>query len=147
MNPKILPGIAIFILACAFSSAAQMTAYANIYAEVIAPVGIGKSTDLAINQTIAGQKGGSGTAASFTVTGSSLNTFNVTLPAHAKVINNNLTDYMTISNFTSPSTLTSDALQINSRVISISAILKANGNQAVGEYCAQDSFQVTLNYN
>jgi hypothetical protein len=122
-----------------------MTAYANIYAEVVAPIGIGKYTDLTINQTIVGQTGVSGTAASFTVKGSSLNTFNVTLPVKEMIINT-IADYMTVSDFTS-TTSTADAFQNNSWVISIAATLKLNGTQAAGNYCVQDSFQVTLNYN
>ena len=137
--------MAIFILACSFPSVAQMTAYANIYAKVIAPIGIEKSTDLTINQTIVGQKDVSGTAASLTVKGSSLNTFNVTLPEQEMIINT-IANYMTVSNFTS-TTLTSDPYQNNSRVVSIAAILKVNSPQKAGNHCVRDSFQVTLNYN
>jgi hypothetical protein len=143
MKAKITIGIAIFILACSFSSEARMTAYANIYAEVIAPIGIEKSTDLTINQTIANQKNVSGTAASFSVKGSSLNTFNVTLPSEALSINNGASS-MTISNFTSTTT---SALQNNTSVISIAATLNVNGTKVAGNFSAQDPFQVTLNYN
>ena len=141
MKAKMTLGIAIFILACTFSSVAQMTAYANIYAEVIAPVGIEKATDLTINQTVVGQTSVSGTAASFTVKGSNQNTFNVTLPSEAVSINNGS---ITVSNFTSTTT---NAQQNNTSVISIAATLNTNGTKVAGNYSAQDPFQVTLNYN
>ena len=143
MKTRMTIGIAIFILACSFTSAAQMTAYANIYAEVIAPIGIEKATDLTINQTVVGQKCVSGTSASFTVKGSNLNTFNVTLPAEALTISNGAGS-MTVSNFTSTTT---NALQSNASVINIDATLKVNGNQTAGNYSAKNPFQVTLNYN
>jgi hypothetical protein len=145
MKTKINFGIAIFILACSFSSVAQMTAYANIYAEVIAPIGIGKSTDLTINQTIVDQKSVSGTAASFSVKGSSLNTFDVTLPKEIFTINNGAGN-MTVSNFTT-SVVPSNTLQNNASVISINATLNVSGARTAGNYSAQNPFQVTLNYN
>jgi hypothetical protein len=145
MKAKITFGIAIFILVCSFSSMAQMTAYANIYAEVIAPIGIGKSTDLTINQTIVGQKNVSGTAASFSVKGSSLNTFDVTLPQEVYTINNG-EGKMTVSNFTT-SVVSANTPQNKASVISINATLNVSGTLTAGNYNAQNPFQVTLNYN
>ena len=143
MKAKNLLGTAILIIASSFSSFGQSTAYANIYCEVVAPIGIGKSTDLTINQTVIGQPNRTGTAASFTVKGSSLSTFNVTLPSEALTIINDAGS-MTVSNFTS-STLNTQ--QGNASVINIDATLKVNGTQTAGNYSAQNPFQVTLNYN
>ena len=145
MKAKFTIGIAIFILAFAVSSKAQMTAYANIYAEVIAPIGIEKATDLTINQTIVGQQSVSATAASFTVKGSSLTTFDVTIPSEALSVSNGQS-IMTVGNFTTTAT-PGNALQTNNNTISIAATLNVNGSQSAGNYKALDPFQVTLNYN
>ena len=143
MKAKIIIGISILILAGSFSSEAQMTAYANIFAEVVAPIGIGKTTDLTLNQTVVGQSKLSGTSATFTIEGSRQNTFNVTLPSEALTIINSAGS-MTVSNFTSTTTNT---LQGNASLISIDAKLQVNGIQTAGNYSAQNPFQVTLNYN
>lgn len=140
MKAKITLGIAIFILAFAFSSKAQMTAYANIYAEVVAPIGIEKGSDLTINQTIVGQKSVSATAASFSVKGSSQNTFDVTLPSSEVVVTNGQSS-LTVGNFT---TTTAGS---NNNTISIAATLNTNGIQSAGNYNAKEPFQVTVNYN
>ena len=143
MKAKIIIGISILILAGSFSSAAQMTAYANIFAEVVAPIGIGKATDLTINQTVVGQTSLSGTSASFKIEGSRQTIFNVTLPSEALTITNEAGS-MIVSNFISTTTHTQ---QGNASLISIDATLKVNGTQTAGNYSAKNPFQVTLNYN
>lgn len=143
MKAKIFIGISILILAGSFSSVAQMTAYANIFAEVVAPIGIGKATDLTINQTAVGQARLSGTSASFKIEGSRQTIFNVTLPSEALTIINEAGS-MTVSDFTST---TINTQQGNASLINIDATLKINGAQAAGNYSAQNPFQVTLNYN
>lgn len=145
MKAKITLVIAIFIFAFIVSSKAQLTAYANIYAEVIAPIGIEKATDLTINQTIVGGETVSATAASFTVKGSSLTTFDVTFPSEALTVSNGQS-IMTVGNFTNTAT-PGNAVQSNNNMIRIAATLNVNGSQSAGNYKAQDPFQVTLNYN
>ncbi len=145
MRAKITIGIAIFILAFTFSSKAQMTAYANIYAEVVAPIGIEKGSDLTINQTIVGQKNVSATAASFSIKGGSQNTFDVTLPSSEVVVSNGQSS-LTVGNFTTTSTPTNTLQSINN-TISIAATLNTNGILSAGNYNAKEPFQVTVNYN
>ncbi len=157
MKAKMVIGIAIFILGCSLPSFAQMTAYANIFAEVIAPVGIEKSADLTFNQ-ITSQKSatvvlgsddftrtGNGTVASFSIRGANQTTFDVTLPKESFTIGNGDSN-MTISNFTSTAT-PANALQNRSGVVKIGATLNVPDNQVPGNYLAQNHFPVTLNYN
>ena len=153
MKTKITIGIAILILACTFGSVGQSTAYANIFCEIVAPIGIEKSTDLIISQPINNQKSASvgldankninGTLASFSIRGNNQLTFDVTLPKEVFTINNGEGN-MLVSNFTSTSASTNNQLE---RVISVGATLNVNGNQTAGNYSAQNPFQVTLNYN
>jgi len=143
VKAKTIIGFLILIMAGSFSSEAQMTAYANIFAEVVAPIGIGKATDLTINQTAVGQTNLSGTSASFKIEGSRQTIFNVTLPSEALTIINEAGS-MTVSNFTSTTT---NSLHGNASLISIDATLKVNGTQTAGNYSAKNPFQVTLNYN
>ena len=153
MKTRMTIGIAIFILACTFGSVGQSTAYANIYCEIVSPIGIEKSTDLTISQTIINQKGasvalnanktGNGTLASFSIKGNNQLTFDVTLPKEVFTINNGEGN-MLVSNFTASSAPTSYQQE---RVISVGATLNVNGTQAAGNFSAQNPFQVTLNYN
>ena len=141
LNTKINFGLVFFISAYSFSSVAQMTAFANIFADLIASIRIRKSDDLTTNQTKVSQTSIAGTATSFSTKGSNLNAFIVTPPLEALIINT-IADYTTVSIFT-VTTSTANALQINSRVLSTVATLKINGTQLVGDYYTQDSLQLT----
>lgn len=80
------------------------------------------------------------------VTSSNQTTFDVTLPNETFTISDRATTNLMISNFTStPST--TNSLQNSARVIKIGATLHIPENHAIGNYSAQNSFPVTLNYN
>lgn len=152
---KILGIIAILFFGCVFQASAQATAYANIYATVVAPAGIEKKADMSFSQiaptknsstVVLGQTAaGNGTLASFTVTGGN-QTFDVTLPQGSFTISNGSNNTMLVSNFTSVQTQAA-SLQGNSSEVRIGATLHMAPNQATGSYNAQDPFMVTLNYN
>ncbi len=167
MKAKLTIGIAILLLGVSFPTFAQVTAYANIYCEVVAPIGIEKSADLTFNEIVASRnsstvvlgdnnnlttssvefaQNGKGTLATFSVTGGNQTTFDVTLPRETFTINNGGAGDMVVSNFTSSSTPT-NALLSSASVIKIGATLNVPENQTAGNYSAQNPFLVTLNYN
>ena len=145
-----------------------MTAYANIYAEVVAPIGIEKTADLTFSEITSSKnsntvvlgtdnrlttsssvelaQNGKGTVASFSVTGGNQSTFDVTLPKETFTISDGGSNNVRISNFTSMSSLP-NTLQSTSSVIKIGATLYIPENQSAGNYNAQNPFLVTLNYN
>ncbi len=167
MKAKVIIGIAAILFGCSFHAFAQATAYANIYATVVAPIGIEKTADLTFSEitstknnntvvldtdnrltvsSVEPVRNGKGTVASFSVTGSNQSTFDVTLPKETFTISDKGSNNMRISNFTSTSTL-QNTLQGNSNVIKIGATLHVPENQSAGNYNAQNPFLVTLNYN
>ncbi len=167
MKAKLTLGIAILIIGLSLHSFAQMTAYANIYCEVVAPIGIEKSADLTFNEIVSSKntstvilgvnnslitsgveiaQTGKGTLATFAVTGGNQTTFDVTLPKETFTINNGGASNMLVSNFTSTSSPT-NALIASASIIKIGATLNVPENQAAGNFSAQDPFLVTLNYN
>jgi hypothetical protein len=167
MKAKVAIGIVAILLGCSFPAVAQMTAYANIYAEVVAPVGIEKTNDLTFSDIIATKKSskvvlgaenfrtvsdgelsqnGRGTLATFSVAGGSQTTFDITLPKETFAIGNGSDNNMVVNNFTATSSPT-NALQSSASIIKIGATLHVPENQAVGNYNAQNPFLVTLNYN
>ncbi len=166
MTAKITIGIAL-LLGSIFHAFAQMTAYANIYAEVVAPVGVEKISDLTFSNIISSKAGKTvvlgadnlqtlsdieltqnekGTVASFSVTGNNLSTFDVTLPKESFAVSDGSSKIMTVSNFTSASSLTNN-LQASNSVIKIGASLYVPENQSTGNYNTKTPFNVTLNYN
>lgn len=167
MKAKVTIGIVVILIGYAVPAFAQMTAYANIYAQVVAPVGIGKTTDLTFSEISPSQKSsnvvlsadntlttsgleltqsGKGTLASFSVTNSNQTTFDVTLPKGTYTISDGGNTRLMVNDFTyTPST--TNSLQNSASVIKIGATLHIPENQAVGNYSAQDSFPVILNYN
>ncbi len=167
MNLKLTLGIAIILFGSALISSAQMTAYANIYAEVVAPISIEKSADLTFSEIVASKKSstvvlggvtnlttstvefaqtGKGTFATFSVAGGNQATFDVTLPKETFTISNGGAENMIVSDFTSTST-PANALQTSASIIKIGATLNVPQNQSAGNYSAQNPFLVTLNYN
>ncbi len=167
MKAKVTTGIVLILIGYAIPAFAQMTAYANIYAQVVAPVGMEKTADMTFSEIISSKKSGSvvlsadntltasgveltqnskGTIASFSVTGSNQTTFDVSLPKETFTISSGASTDLMVSNFTSlPST--SNSLQNSAKVIKIGATLRIPENHAAGNYSAQNSFPVTLNYN
>ena len=166
MTAKVTIGIAL-ILGCNFHAFAQMTAYANIYAEVVAPIGIEKISDLTFSNIISSKasktivlgadnfqtlsdveltQNEKGTVASFSVAGNNLSTFDVTLPKESFAISDGSSKTMMVSNFTSTPSFTNN-LQASSSVIKIGASLYIPENQCTGDYNAKTPFNVTLNYN
>ena len=167
MKAKVTIGIVMILIGYAIPAFAQMTAYANIYAQVVAPVGIEKTADMTFSEISSSKKSGSvvlsadntltasgieltqsskGTIASFSVTGSNQTTFDVSLPRETFTISDGASTDLMVSNFTStPST--TNSLQNSARVIKIGATLQIPENYAAGNYSAQNSFPVTLNYN
>lgn len=148
----------LLLLGCLFRVNGQATAYANIYATVVAPVGIEKKADLTFSQIVPTQNSGTvvlgstalattgkGTMASFSVSGGN-QTFDVTVPNGTFAIRNGGADTMLVGNFTSSQTQMS-SVQGNRSTVTIGATLFVSGNQAAGSYQAQEPFLVTLNYN
>ena len=167
MKAKITIGIAVILFGCSFRVFAQATAYANIYATVVAPVGIEKTADLTFSEIISSKnsstvvlgadnqltassaelaQNGKGTVAAFSVTGSNQSTFDVTLPKETFAINGGGDNTLIVSDFTSTHAQL-NTLQSNSSVIKIGATLHVPENQSAGNYNAQNPFLVTLNYN
>jgi hypothetical protein len=167
MKAKVTLGIAVILFGCSFHAFAQATAYANIYATVVAPVGIEKKADLTFSEIISSKnsntvvlgtdnqltasnievaQNGKGTVASFSITGSNQSTFDVTLPKETFTISDGGSNTMTVSNFTSTHAQL-NTLQSNSNIIKIGATLHVPENQSAGSYNAQNPFLVTLNYN
>lgn len=160
-------GIVIIALASMSPVMAQITAYANIYAEIVSPAFIEKSADLTFsdintsrnssavilsssdNLTAAGTESvqtGNGTLAEFSIAGNDHPTFDITLPDEAITMKNNGRNPLIISNFTSVVN-TSGTLNATNRIIKVGATLHIAEQQAAGNFADQDSFQVTLNYN
>ena len=166
MKAKITLAILILYFGSVYSSVAQLTAYANIYATVVAPVGIsdlsnetlgtiiisGNENSASLKSTsritVSGMQvaqNGTATVASFSLTDYNNTTFDITLPTS----NINLSkgnDRMTASNFSSNYSLASN-LTAGKKEITIGAELYIPGNRIVSDFNAQNPFPVTLNYN
>jgi len=160
-------GIALLLLAGALRVSSQATAYANIYATVIAPVGIvnnaetnvGNITISKSNSSLSILKGteisasgvkleqnGTATLATFSVTDYNNSTFDITLPNENLTIGAGNANAMTVSNFNSINTLSS-SFQNGRREVRIGANLHVAENLAFSNSTTQESFPVTLNYN
>ena len=157
------------IIALAFSSGtfAQLTAYTNIYAEIVSPAVIEKSADLTFSRAgISGQTGSvvlgsmqendisgqsailasNGTLAAFSVAANDLSTFDVTLPAGDITLGNSSSKALRIGDFTK----TTSAAMIsgtNSHIIRVGATLRMEDKQLAGNFADRSSFLVTFNYN
>lgn len=143
----------------------QMTAYANIYAEVVAPAYIEKSADMTFSrispsansgsvvlsgtgdlQGAATLQAGKGTLATFTIQGNDISTFDISLPNREVVISGSNSGSVKISDFTTSVTASASS-QGNRRVVSIGATLHIDENQSTGNFNDSKSFQVNFNYN
>jgi hypothetical protein len=166
MKAKIVIGIVLFLMGVTNDIFAQATAYANIFAEVIAPVGIEKTNDLTyldrtsssnnaavvlqannpqITSAIDLTKNGSATLASFSITGND-QTFDVTLPSESFTISDGNAKTMVVGNFNSTYAEV-NTLHGNIHTLKVGATLHLPLHQAAGNYGTTAPFQVTLNYN
>jgi hypothetical protein len=144
---------------------AQATAYANIYCEIVAPVGIEKIMDMSAGQVVTTNpnttnalsiqntnaseaidlsKNGTTTVAAFQVTGKN-NTFAITVQNQPVVLLNENSNSVTVNNFTSE--LVTQSTASGAQRISVNAMLNVSDTQATGNYMASAPFNVTLNYN
>ena len=166
MKAKISIALLIIFFGTTGSSVAQLTAYANIYATVVAPVGIsdlsnenlgtivvartGNSTSLSTTNTVTASgiqiiQNGTATIASFSVTDYYNTTFDITLPS-SNINLGNGHDNLIASNFSSNYTLAS-GLTAGKKEIIIGADLHIPENGIARNFNAQNPFPVTLNYN
>ena len=166
MKAKIYIVTIILSIGSANISVAQLTAYANIYATVVAPVGISDlsnetlgtivvsntqnsaSLKSASTVTISGMQvaqNGTATVASFSLTDYNNTTFDITLPSSNIKLSNGK-DNMIVSNFSSNYSLASNLLS-GKKEITIGAELYIPENRVASNYNAQNPFPVTLNYN
>ena len=151
MNARIIILITMLSIAGAMNAKGQATAYANIYVEVVAPAVVEKTADMTFRQVLtSGASGalqtattlqsGNGTFASFTVSGSSLSTFDLSLPKETVAMSNG----MMVGDFTSSNTMLASG---SGNIIRIGATLNTGSSTGPGNLTAQSPFPVTLNYN
>jgi len=166
MKAKIFLFISILMITLEFEVKAQATAYANIFATVVAPVGITKEMDFSageiintnhlssnqlslqksnlpenINLTQEGQV----TVAAFQITGKNT-VYAVSVQNQPVVLMNENANSVTINNFGSELAMTDNPTGGVQR-ISINATLNVAENQPKGYYDSTSPFNVTLNYN
>jgi len=166
MKAKISIALLIIFFGTTGSSVAQLTAYANIYATVVASVGISDLSNETLGTivvtstqnssslksvsrtTVSGiqvTQNGTATVASFSVTDYNNTTFDITLPTNnIKLSKGN--DNMVASNFSSNYSLSS-SLTTGKKEITIGAELYIPENRVASNFNAQNPFPVTLNYN
>ena len=167
MKAIIILGITLLTIASTLNSFAQYTAYANIYATVIAPLEISAIFDeyageilvsqekattgnLTVNKITSSGKSlttnGTALLTTFCVSDQINSTFDITLPSENLTFITENTSILTISNFNS---IQSDGgtSHRNSKVITIDATINLPINHIVSNYQAQNQFPITLNYN
>jgi hypothetical protein len=168
MKAKISLGVLFLLLGSSFAAFAQMTAYANIYATVVAeqPIMVQKTANLTFSDISSQRTGsiiltsnnnltassadlvqnGKGTVAAFSVVGGNQSTFDVTLPKESFTIGDGGSDNMMVDNFTCTQS-TTITKQYTRSELKISATLHVHDNQTARVNDSQNSFPVTLNYN
>jgi hypothetical protein len=167
MKAKIILGIFLLSLVTALNSLAQVTAYANIFATVVAPVGINTTLDehsgeIVVSQTnapmgnseeslitasgLALNFDGSASLTTFSVTDAKNSTFDITLPSENLNFGPDNHTTLSVSNFSSLQTQTTTP-QGSRKVITIGAKVNLPENLNFSSYQAQNQFPVTLNYN
>ncbi len=166
MKAKIYIATILLSIGSANTTVAQLTAYANIYATVVAPVGISDLSNeslgtivVARNQNSASLKSanlvtvsgmevaqnGMATVASFSLTDYNNTTFDLTLPTSTiKMSDGN--DSLLASNFSS-SYFLANSMEGGKTIIKIGANMHLPEDQTTSNFIAQNSFPVTLNYN
>ena len=168
MKAKISLGVLFLFLGSSFQTFAQMTAYANIYATVIAeqPIMVKKTANMTFSDISSLRSGtivmasnndltssnaelaqnGNGTVAAFSIVGGNQSTFDVTLPKESYTISDGISANMMVDNFTFTQS-TNVTKQYTESEIKISATLHVPGNQTARVNDSQSNFPVTLNYN
>lgn len=157
----------LFLLAGTFNCLAQATAYANIYATVIAPVGIDSASELTTNEivvsninngttinsipniTVSGNsldKDGTAVLATFNIIDNNHSVFDVSLPSENLEVGEGNKRAITLSNFVFSSTMNNGIKDKNNK-ITIEANLFVAANQINTSQRSQNPFPVTLNYN
>jgi hypothetical protein len=145
---------------------AQATAYANIYATIVAPAAMTKEMDMSAGEIIATRgtssnalsvqninstenvdlsQNGKTTVAAFQVTGKN-NTFAITVQNQPVVLLNESANSVTVNNFSSETAMISNT-DNGAQRIRVSANLNVSKNQPTGNYDSTAPFNVTLNYN
>ena len=166
MKAKLYIATIILFIGSANFCTAQLTAYANIYATVVAPVGISDLSNESLGTIVVAKspvnttaksagivtvsglqvaQNETATVASFSLTDYNNTTFDLTLPSsniNLSEGNNNLV----ASNFSHQYSL-ENSPESGKKVIKIGAILHMAGNLPENNYTAQNPFPVTLNYN
>jgi hypothetical protein len=167
MKAKISLAVLVLFLGCSVQAFAQMTAYANIYATVVAeqPIMVRKTANLTFNDISAQRSGtiilsgndltasgaelaqnGQGTVASFSVVGGNQSTFDVSLPKESYSIGDGRANNLIVDNFAFTQS-TKISKQYTESEIRISATLHVPDYQTARMNDTQNNFPVTLNYN
>lgn len=167
MKAKITFGIFILLLAISLNTYSQATAYANIFATVIAPIGISNASEASMGEIIITHKSASlspnsgidivasgvkinqnGTAAlaTFSITDANNFTFDVTLPVEKMKLGDENFTAIVVSNFSSIQNQT-NTLDGVKREFTVGVDLYIPDNQNIKNLTAQSNFPVTLNYN
>jgi len=167
MKAKISFGIFLIFFTYSLPVLSQATAYANIYAEVVAPVGINNTSALHSGEIVVSKtpktigtldetsksvrdakigQNGSVTLISFSITDAQHSTFDITLPTTMIGIGDNHSNVLTVSNFTSNQALASVS-QGNKRTITVGADFNFHDHPANRNFQSQNQIPVTINYN
>jgi hypothetical protein len=146
----------LFILACAttatsvswaqtIGSSAQSLAYGMFAAGTGGTVTVSPSGRRSASGGVILLPSGSGSAALFSVTGTSSTTYAITWPADGVVSLTSGANTMAVNAFTSNPASTGQLSVGGSQTLSVGATLSVGGNQASGSYSG--SFSVTVIYN
>jgi hypothetical protein len=167
VKAKITFGIFILLLAVSLNTYSQATAYANIFATVIAPIGISNASEVSMGEIIITHKSatlslnsgidimasgvkinqnGTATLATFSITDANNSTFDLTLPVEKMKLGTENSTAMVISNFSSTQNQTHTLNGIK-REFTVGVNLYIPDSQNIKNLTAQNNFPVTLNYN
>ncbi|QQL48893.1 DUF4402 domain-containing protein [Mucilaginibacter ginkgonis] len=159
-----------FVIAGSRSAKAQASATATSTANIVTPISIAKTADMAFgNLSTSGTAGtvvltpagsrtktggvtlpattGTVAAAAFTVSGVAAYTYAITLPSGTVTLSSGA-NTMTISTFTSNPGTTGTLSAGGTQTLSVGATLNVGASQAAGTYTTGASpFTVTVNYN
>ena len=166
MKAKLFFTLFLMITLFQVEMSAQATAYANIFATIVAPAAMTKEMDLSAGEIIATRgassnalsvqninstenvnlsQNGKTTVAAFQVTGKN-NTFAITVQNQPVVLLNESANSVTVNNFSSETAMISNT-DNGAQRIRVSANLNVSKNQPTGNYDSTAPFNVTLNYN
>jgi hypothetical protein len=167
MNVKLAAGIVFILCECAFSTVAQSTAYANIYAEIVEIAGIENSAEPTLNEFTPLQNSikvvlisdeeindpyieplhdGSCPLASFKIQGCSSSTFYLALTKKSETETEQENNPLNLQESYDPTGSPESELK-NSDLIKSGSILIYPVNLPKGEIGADRPFLVTLNFN